>query len=141
MTKEENERAKTWLKRGYNCRICMKGKIAIKEERLANAEYSGIKYDKTNNNNNCNNSTENKNISVLEIDEEIKNLEKEHRTIDLEIKEAIDSIDNYTVRSVMDLRFRAYKTVQQIAKETNYSESRINQLLKQGVSEVYNKLD
>lgn len=120
----DREQKLQWLSRGRYIRTKLIGLYAERQERISRAEYAGISYD-ANSGQHSGNATEIKITAITEIEEEIQIAEQELSETESEIRQAIALVHCPLYQTYLRMRFLGYKTERQIAQETKYSISHI----------------
>ncbi len=120
MNKERELKLK-WLSRGKSIRLKLIGLYAERQERLSRAEYAGVNYGTFPSRTSTGNSTQEKLDNLAETEAEILECERELKRVEAEIRSAIDDVHKPIYQTYLRMRFLAYKTEPQIAKETGYS--------------------
>ena len=95
------------------------GLRAERAERLSRADYAGIS-----NGERCGrsgNATEGKYIALVETEAELRAVQQELDEVEAEIREVIERVRNPLYQTYLRMRFLAYKSEYQIAKELNYT--------------------
>lgn len=117
--KTERRQKLEWLSRGRALRLHLIGLYAERQERLSRADYAGISYGGSGGGNG--NATERKFDALAETEAEIAEVERELGRVEAEIRAAIEQIHTPICQTYLRMRFLAYKSERQIARETNYS--------------------
>ena len=116
--KTERELKTEWLSRSKPLRLRLIGLMAEHMERLSRADYGWIAH--------CaargggGNGTERKYIALAEPEAELLTVRQELERVEAEIREAIEQVHNPLYQTYLRMRFLAYKSERQIAKETGY---------------------
>lgn len=117
--KTERAMKTEWLSRGKDLRLRLIGLQAERMERLSRADYGGIP---SGSGPSCDrNGTESKYLALVETETELKIVRTELDKVEAEIRDAISAVHNPLYQAFLRMRFLAYKTERQIAKETGYS--------------------
>jgi len=130
---KQQEAKKTWLNRGYRLRIYIEALEELKQQKKANAEYSGINYGKNCSVRTNSNTTEKKIDEVLASDTEIDKLKKRLERVESEIESAIENVSSEKRRTVLKKHYIECKTFKEISREMYYSESNIKVIHKQAL--------
>lgn len=118
--KSERELKIEWLSRSKPLRIQLIGLYAERMERRSRAEYAGISYGGERGGQ-SGNTTDYKYVALAETEAEITEVKKELDRVEAEIRAAISQVNNPIYQTYLRMRFLAYKSEKQIAKETGYS--------------------
>lgn len=117
--KSERELKIEWLNRSKPLRLRLIGLRAERAERLSRADYAGIS--RGDGHGGSGNGTERKYIALAETEAELFAVQKELDKVESEIREAIEQVHNPVYQTYLRMRFLAYKSETEIAKETGYS--------------------
>lgn len=118
--KTERTMKTEWLSRGKDLRLRLIGLQAERMERLSRADYGGISSGSVQSCSNRN-GMESKYLALVETETELKIVRTELDKVEAEIRDAIAAVKNPLYQTFLRMRFLAYKTERQIAKETGYS--------------------
>jgi len=136
--KTERELKLEWLSRGKPLRLRLVSLRAVRLERLSRADYGGISYSGERQSGSGGNSTERKIAALTETNAEIAEIEKELEKIEAEICSAIDKVHSPLCQAYLRMRFLAYKSEYQIARETNYTYTYINGTVRKKALDLVN---
>lgn len=114
----ERELKLEWLSRSKPLRLRLIGLKAERQERLSRADYAGISHNDAHGGGG--NGTEGKYLALVETEAELNAVQKELDRVEAEIRAAIEQVQNPLYQMYLRMRFLAYKTERQIAKETGY---------------------
>lgn len=117
--KTEREQKLEWLSRGRPLRTRLVGLRAERQERLSRADYAGISYGGSSGG--SGNSTERRLDALAETEAEIAEVEQELEQVEAEIRAAIEQIHTPIYQTYLRMRFLAYRTETEIARDTGYS--------------------
>ena len=139
--------AKTYLKqhRRLKAKIC-RIEEAIEEARAA-AAYPGINLNGMPRSASPRNSTEDKLIRLVSLEEELRDMMLEDAQTIYDIEETINAIENEEAAEILHLRyikclpFEAHYNEETIATATNYSTPHVYTLHREGLKEVQQILD
>lgn len=116
--KTEREMKTEWLSRSRPLRLRLIGLRAEHLERLSRADYAGISNSDAHRGGG--NGTERKYLSLAETEAELMAVQTELDRVEAEIRAAIEQVHNPLYQTYLRMRFLAYKSERQIAKETGY---------------------
>ncbi|MBE6826375.1 MAG: hypothetical protein E7511_05780 [Ruminococcus sp.] len=133
---DEQIRKKEWLNRGYPLRMKLLGKYAVRRERVARAEYSGIQYDKTGSGGHSGNAMQAKLDSIADVEAEIAQLEQELDAVEAEVEQAIRSVGDDTLRSILEQHYLGYLSFARIGREIGYGKENMIKLHKKALDAV-----
>jgi hypothetical protein len=117
--KEERQEKIAWLERGKFLHLRLIGLRAEYHERLSRSDYAGIPMSDAKGG--SDNGTERKFLSLAETEQELNNVWNELERVEAEIREAIGQVSDPLCQTYLRMRFLAYRSERQIAKEINYS--------------------
>lgn len=141
MTGEERERKVKWLNRAFKANMKLKSLKAYKNTKIKDMDVSGVSYDGDGSTNTSyENTTENKYMShcddIKKIDAKIQEQEKRVKALESEICDAIYTIGNDELESILICRHLARMKVADSAKEINYGERNAARLYNQALEKL-----
>ena len=132
----EREEKLRWLSRGKPLRLRLIGLQAERMELISRADYGGMSSG-TGQSHTNRNGTESKYLALIETEMELNAVRKELDKVEAEIRDAISAVQNPLYQMYLRMRFLAYKTERQIANDTGYSFSHIdNHVRKKAIDSV-----
>ena len=118
--KTEREQKLEWLSRGRALRLHLIGLYAERQERLSRAEYAGVRFE-GNHTAPHGNAAERRLEALETVEDEIRETELALERVEEEVREEICQVHRPVYQTYLRMRFLAYKSEPQIAKEIGYS--------------------